>query len=79
MFPIFAVHQELFRRLRTTGIWRGQIRNRRKSGEIYPELAVINAITDDRGVATHYVGLFSDMLDSNFKCVRVSSQSPGTA
>lgn len=41
--------------------WRGEIWNRRKSGEIYAELLSISAICDATGVAQRYVGVFSDI------------------
>ncbi|MCK9200392.1 MAG: EAL domain-containing protein [Gallionella sp.] len=45
--------------------WRGEIWNRRKSGEIYAELLSISVISDDNGKAQRYVGVFSDI--SNLK------------
>jgi diguanylate cyclase (GGDEF)-like protein/PAS domain S-box-containing protein len=47
--------------IETQGGWQGEIWNRRKSGEAYPELLSINAVTDDRGRVRHYVGVFSDI------------------
>ncbi len=47
--------------IRETGGWSGEIWNRRKSGDIYPEWLHINAIRDDSGKITHYVGVFSDI------------------
>ncbi len=45
------------------GAWQGEIWNRRKDGEIYPELLSITAMTDARGVVTHYIGVFTDISD----------------
>ena len=45
------------------GAWQGEIWNRRKDGEIYPELLSITAVTDARGVVTHYIGVFTDISD----------------
>lgn len=45
------------------GQWRGEIWNRRKNGEIYPELLTIKAITDERDEITHYAALFSDITE----------------
>ncbi|WP_340120805.1 PAS domain S-box protein [Methylobacter svalbardensis] len=41
--------------------WRGEIWNRRKSGEIFAELLSIAAICDDEGRVRRYVGVFSDI------------------
>jgi diguanylate cyclase (GGDEF)-like protein/PAS domain S-box-containing protein len=47
--------------VRRHGTWHGEIWNRRKSGEVYPEWLMITAVTDDTGNATHYVGSFTDI------------------
>ncbi|MCX8086569.1 MAG: EAL domain-containing protein [Rhodocyclaceae bacterium] len=54
-------YAELWHSLTTTGHWRGEIWNKRKNGEIYPEHLAINAVRDAEGRVTHYVGLFSDI------------------
>jgi len=45
------------------GHWSGEIWNRSKCGDIYPEAITINAIRDDHGKTTHYVALFSDISE----------------
>jgi diguanylate cyclase (GGDEF)-like protein len=47
--------------IRTTGRWRGEIWNRRKSGEFYAEEVSIVALRDDGGTITHYIAIFSDI------------------
>ena len=44
-----------------TGQWQGEIWNRRKDGEVYPEWLNINVIRDDEGTVSHYAGVFSDI------------------
>ena len=41
--------------------WSGEIWNRRKSGEIYPEQLTITPIFEDNGALVSYVGIFSDI------------------
>jgi diguanylate cyclase (GGDEF)-like protein/PAS domain S-box-containing protein len=41
--------------------WQGEIWNRRKNGEIYPQQLLIIAIINNEGKITHYVGIFSDV------------------
>jgi diguanylate cyclase (GGDEF)-like protein/PAS domain S-box-containing protein len=43
------------------GHWQGEIWNRKKSGEIYPEILTISAVRDETGKAQHYVALFTDI------------------
>lgn len=47
--------------LSSQGFWRGEIWNRNKSGETYPEILSISAVTDARGATTNYVAVFSDI------------------
>ena len=43
------------------GSWNGEIWNRRKNGEIYPEWLSITAVKGTDGQVTHYVGTFNDV------------------
>ncbi|MYN08632.1 EAL domain-containing protein [Massilia sp. FT127W] len=43
------------------GRWQGEIWNRRKNGEVYPELLNIAAVRDAGGAVTHYVASLSDI------------------
>jgi diguanylate cyclase (GGDEF)-like protein/PAS domain S-box-containing protein len=45
----------------TTGRWKGEVWNRSRSGEIYPELLSIASVTNNQGVVTHYVGISSNI------------------
>ncbi|MDX1551422.1 MAG: diguanylate cyclase [Marinobacter sp.] len=54
-------YQRMWHSLTIHGYWRGEIWNRRKTGELYLELLTITAITDDDGETTHYAGLFTDI------------------
>jgi diguanylate cyclase (GGDEF)-like protein/PAS domain S-box-containing protein len=54
-------YQRMWEALLTHGAWEGEIWNRRKNGEIYPEVLAISAIRDDHGVVTHYIGIFRDI------------------
>lgn len=54
-------YQQMFQSLERTGEWSGEIWNRRKSGEIYPQWQTIRVIHDDLGHVSHYVAVFSDI------------------
>ncbi|ADL55567.1 diguanylate cyclase with PAS/PAC sensor [Gallionella capsiferriformans ES-2] len=43
------------------GGWQGEIWNRRKNGEMYPEWLTITAVKDNEGGVTHYVGTKTDI------------------
>jgi diguanylate cyclase (GGDEF)-like protein/PAS domain S-box-containing protein len=53
-------YREMWEALKRCGQWQGEIWNRHKSGDIYPEWLSINAVKDERQLVTHYVGIFSD-------------------
>ncbi len=54
-------YQDMWRRIDDSGFWRGEIWNRRKSGEVYPELLTISAVRGPDGGISHYVGTFADI------------------
>ncbi len=56
-----AFYQGMWAELSATGEWRGEIWNRRKNGEIYPQLATISAVPDAAGEVASWVGVFSDI------------------
>ncbi|MBI3903854.1 MAG: EAL domain-containing protein [Nitrosomonadales bacterium] len=54
-------YKTMWQALQETGGWEGEIWNRRRGGEIYPEWLHINSVRDEHGNVTHYVGVFSDI------------------
>lgn len=44
-----------------TGHWRGEIWNRRKNGEIYPQWLTVSTVLDEMGKVKNYVGVFTDI------------------
>ncbi|QOL24860.1 EAL domain-containing protein [Thalassotalea sp. LPB0316] len=59
-------HDELFYRnmyhqLHTVGKWQGEIYNKRKNGEVYPQYLTINTLLDGSSQVSHYIAQFSDI------------------
>mgnify|MGYP001405317033 FL=1 len=54
-------YRQLWHAVVTTGHWQGEIWNRRRNGEIFPQWLGISAVYDSQGQLTHYVGIFSDL------------------
>jgi len=46
------------------GSWSGEIWNRRKNGEIYPEYLTITAVKDQAGTITNYVATMADITSN---------------
>lgn len=58
-----AFFRDLWTALLRTRQWKGEIWNRRRSGEVYPECRSISAVLDSRGVVSHYISVFTDISD----------------
>ncbi|HAF45352.1 MAG TPA: hypothetical protein DCK83_10570 [Gallionellaceae bacterium] len=56
-----AFYAAMWQALQQEQVWRGEIWNRRKNGEIYAELLSISAICDEAGRVQRHVGVFSDI------------------
>ncbi|MCW8884865.1 MAG: EAL domain-containing protein [Motiliproteus sp.] len=56
-----AFYKTMWDSLVRDGRWQGEISNRRKNGEIYPEWMTISAVRNEQGNITHYVATFSDI------------------
>ncbi|WP_051587322.1 EAL domain-containing protein [Pseudomonas sp. RL] len=56
-------YQKMWSALKERGQWQGEIWNRRRSGDIYPEWLSIAAVRDSEGETTHYIGIFSDVTE----------------
>jgi len=54
-------YKAMWRDLLEKGYWNGEIWNRRKNGDLYPEILTISAVRDEQGVNQHYVALFTDI------------------
>ena len=56
-----AFYQAMWASLRQTGHWQGEIWNRRKDGEIYPEWLTLSVVRNEQGDPTHYLGVATDL------------------
>ena len=56
-------YKDMWEQLINNGQWAGEIWNRRKNGEAYPEWLTINAIRNQGGATTHYVAVFHDISE----------------
>lgn len=58
-----AFYQTMWRAINTAGHWRGEVWNRRKSGEVYVELLTINTAYNEDGTVFRRIGVFSDITE----------------
>ena len=58
-----SFYAELWQGIHTTGQWKGEIWNRRKNGEIYPEWITITAVKGHDKEVSHYVATMTDITE----------------
>ncbi|MCA1987580.1 MAG: PAS domain S-box protein [Desulfarculus sp.] len=66
---------QMWRDLAEKGHWQGEIWNRRKNGEAYPEWLTITAIKDSQNRTAHYVGVFHDITEAKRSQEKISYQA----
>ena len=74
-------YREMWQALAKNGFWQGEIWNRRKNNEIYPEWLTINRLDNQAGDVEHYVAVFSDITqikDSQRKAEYLATHDPLT-
>lgn len=58
-----AFYARLWAQLKQTGMWRGDLVNRRKDGSLFDARLAINISQDNQGRLRHYVGVISDITE----------------
>jgi diguanylate cyclase (GGDEF)-like protein/PAS domain S-box-containing protein len=54
-------YADFWRGLRENGSWQGELYNRKKTGEVYPQWMTVNAARDTDGRILTYISVFSDL------------------
>lgn len=54
------------------GRWQGEIIDRRKNGESYPEWLSISSLKDENGITSHYISVFADISERKAVEQRIS-------
>ncbi len=54
-------YQAMWQSIRETGHWQGEIWNRRKDGEVRPQLLSVSTVRDGDGLPIYYVGVMTDI------------------
>lgn len=60
-----SFYTEMWRRISNTGKWSGEVWNRRKSGQLYPEFLSISTVKDQAGSISNYVATLTDISSIN--------------
>jgi len=56
-----AFYDKMWNAIIMDGFWQGEIYNRRKNGEVYPEFLTISQARDKSGKPISYIAMFSDL------------------
>ena len=54
-------YKAMWKSINDTGLWQGEIWNRRKNGEIYPEWLSIGTVKNSQNEIINYIAVFSDI------------------
>ena len=68
-----AFYHSMWHDLSTYGKWTGEVWNRRKNGDVYPEWLKIFALTDEEESPYRYVGIVTDMSEVRAREERIDS------
>jgi len=60
-------YKGLWKRLLQTGSWEGEIWNRKKSGEAYPEWLSITTLRDEEGKPQNFLSMFHDISEKKMQ------------
>lgn len=72
-------YQAMWAELLAKNTWRGEIWNKRKNGEVFPEWLTISTVRDEQGVVTHYIGVFIDITErkqEEERIIRLANYDP---
>ncbi|EPC02162.1 hypothetical protein L861_15745 [Litchfieldella anticariensis FP35 = DSM 16096] len=58
-----SFYTSIWKALSEKDSWKGEVWNRRKNGEIYPQLLSISVVRDSQEKILHYVAVFSDITN----------------
>ncbi|BBP80958.1 bifunctional diguanylate cyclase/phosphodiesterase [Pseudomonas sp. Pc102] len=70
-----AFYAAMWHQLAADGHWQGEIWNRRKNGEPYPEWLTISAVRNRDDQITHFVGVFADISTLKHAQARLDYQA----
>ncbi|MFJ8067189.1 putative bifunctional diguanylate cyclase/phosphodiesterase [Psychrobacillus sp. NPDC096426] len=59
-------YKKMWKDIHINGSWQGEIWNKRKNGEVYPERLAIHKIVNEEGILTNYFAVFSDISHKKY-------------
>ncbi len=68
-------YKTMWESIRDTGSWNGEIWNRRKNGDFFPEWLSISTIKDDKNKTLNYIAIFRDISKQIFDADLIQKQT----
>ncbi|WP_406666231.1 EAL domain-containing protein [Gallaecimonas sp. GXIMD1310] len=65
-------YRQMWATIEQDGHWQGEIWNKRKSGELYPQWLTITRLQDDDHQASNYIAVFSDLTERKAAEARIA-------
>ncbi|WAK03493.1 EAL domain-containing protein [Methylobacter sp. YRD-M1] len=59
-------YQSMWQSLHQSGEWVGEIWNKRKNGQIFPEWVTLSVVKDEAGSVTNYTAVFADLSEIRY-------------
>jgi diguanylate cyclase (GGDEF)-like protein/PAS domain S-box-containing protein len=56
-----SFYAAMWKSINDTGAWQGEVWNRRKSGEVFPEYLTVTAVKDQNNIVSNYVATLTDI------------------
>ena len=66
-------YASMWKKIKEGGTWEGEIWNKRKSGEVYPEHLAITAVKDPNGHVSNYVATLTDITMSKAAAEKIEN------
>jgi len=57
------VYEDLWRTIKSGGVWRGEMRNRKKNGELYWEYEIISPVKNEHGEIVNFIAAKEDITE----------------
>lgn len=68
-----SFYAAMWARINHAGVWEGEVWNKRKDGEIYPERLIITAVKNAEGTVTNYVATLTDITLSKAAAAEIEN------
>ena len=61
-----SVYEELWTTILSGKVWKGELQNRKKNGELFWERAIISSIRNNKGVVTNFIAVKEDITEQKY-------------